>query len=317
MHALIGSTGFVGSTIAAQHDFSRQFNSRTIGDASGQRFSKVVCAAAPGSMFEANRLPEADDRRIDALIGDLARISAGQFILISTIAVFDRFDAGYDESATAFQTSLAYGRNRRRLEEFCIGHFDNVIVVRLPALFGAGLKKNFVFDIMNPMPSMLTVERLDELREHLPARLRPVLGDIYEQDERLGLMVIDRKALDESGLRTELDDAIAGHPLSSVNFTNPESCFQYYDMSRLWSDISIAEAAGLGIIHLAPEPLAAKDVYRALTGHDMPATSARVHREDMRTRHAALWGGTGPYIDTASNVLAGLRTFHGTENIRA
>lgn len=312
-HALIGVSGFVGSTIARQNSFDEIFNSKTIRGARGKHFADVVCAAAPGSMFEANRLPESDECRIGSLINDLAQLRADYFVLISTIAVLDNFDAGYDEGVDNFQQSLAYGRNRRRLEEFCITHFDNVLVVRLPALFGSGLKKNFIFDIMNPMPSMLTVERLQKLSCDLPSKLQTVLTDIYALDERLGLMVIDREALERTGLRSAFDEAIAGHALNAINFTNPETRFQYYDLSRLWSDICVARREGLEIIHLATEPVTAKDVYQALIGEKMPSTDARIHREDMRTRHADLWGRTGPYISAADEVIERLCVFYQAE----
>ncbi len=311
--ALIGESGFVGSSLAAQGDFGAAFGSGNIRDAHGRHFSDLFCAAAPGSMFEANRLPQEDERRIDALIADLARVRADRFVLISTIAVLDRFDAGYDESAGAFQQSLAYGRNRRRLEEFCVDHFDDVLVVRLPALFGPGLKKNFMFDILNPMPGMLPVDRFEDLRGSLPGRLGSLLSDLYTEDVRLGVMMIDRGALDRTGLRSAFDEAMAGHDLNAVRFTNPDSCFQYYDMSRLSADIEKTRAAGVDIIHLAPEPLAAREIYEALVGHQMPSTGARVHREDLRTRHASLWSRTGPYIASAGDVLERLHAFHRAE----
>ncbi|KAB2777319.1 hypothetical protein F9K99_19590 [Brucella anthropi] len=296
-----------------QTSFDKKFNSRTIREAHGKHFAEVVCAAAPGSMFEANRLPEEDGQRIDALIDDLSKLVAERFVLISTIAVFDSFDAGYDESASNFQRSLAYGRNRHRLEEFCATHFSDTLIVRLPALFGHGLKKNFIFDIMNPMPSMLTADRLQELRSDLPAKLGIALADIYTSDENLGLMVIDRSALDRSGLRSAFDEAVSGHPLNAVNFTNPETRFQYYDMLRLWSDICTARQDGLKIIHLSPEPVPARDVYKALVGQEMPSTNARVHKEDLRTRHGDLWGRAGPYLAGVDEVLKRLGAFYRAE----
>jgi hypothetical protein len=311
--ALIGFSGFVGSTIAEQTSFDEIFNSRTIRQAHGKRFGDVVCAAAPGSMFEANRFPEEDGRRIDALIDDLSRLIADRFVLISTIAVFDSFDAGYDENAGNFQQSLAYGRNRRRLEEFCANHFSNTLIVRLPALFGRRLKKNFIFDIMNPMPSMLTSDRLQELRSDLPSKLRIALSDIYTYDENLSLMVIDRAALERSGLRREFEGAISGHALNAISFTNPETCFQYYDMLRLWSDICTARQEGLNVIHLPPEPVAARDVYKALIGQEMPSTNARVHKEDLRTRHGDLWGRAGSYLAGSDEVLKRLGAFYRAE----
>lgn len=309
MRALIGSTGFVGSHLVRQSDFTDRFASHNISNALGRSFDCVVCAAAPGSMFEANRFPDQDRQRVDALTESLSQISARQFILISTIAVLENFDAGDDEETASFQSALAYGRNRRLLEVFCADRFDNCLVVRLPALFGTGLRKNFLFDILNPMPSMLTEPRFDELSDQLPDRLRTALTGIYRKDPDLGLFVIDRVALDGSGLRRAYDEAVTSLDLSAVQFTNPETRFQYYDMTRLWSDIGVALQASLEVIHLAPEPLLAKDVFKELTGQDMPRTEARLHHEDMRTRHAALWGRDGFYINGAADVLAQLRGF--------
>ena len=159
--ALIGHTGFVGSTLARQAVFSHRFNSANIDEAAGLRFDTVVCAAAPGSMLEANTARAADRAKIHALLDQLSRLQADRFILISSIAVLADFAGGDDEGACAFQTDLAYGRHRRELEAFVEDHFADPLIVRLPALFGRGLRKNFLFDLMNPVPSMLKADRLD------------------------------------------------------------------------------------------------------------------------------------------------------------
>ncbi len=117
---LIGNTGFVGSTLLRQTDFSHRFNSSNIdeiGDA--PEFDLAVCAAAPGSMLEANRRPEQDMGKIQALMERLETVRARRFVLISSIAVLADFAAGYDEGNAAFQTEIAYGRHRRALEVFC------------------------------------------------------------------------------------------------------------------------------------------------------------------------------------------------------
>jgi hypothetical protein len=311
--AVLGSTGFVGGTLLGQHSFAGRFNSRNIQEALGKAFDTVVCAAAPGSMFEANRFPDNDKAGIDALIDQLATIRAATFVLISSIAVLADSAGQQDERASSFETKLAYGRNRRALEVFCSERFERCLIIRLPALFGKGLRKNFLFDILNPMPSMLTKTAWVALSEALPAVLRPGLSDFYVWNEGLQLFVIDRKALSTGGQRTDYDAAVTHLGMSALNFTNPRSRFQYYDMSRLWSDIELCIKSGVGVIHLAPEPLEAGQVFAALTGRAMPENAARLHREDMRTRHARNFGREGPYIATSGEVMDQLRRFFGQE----
>ena len=303
MDAVIGNTGFVGGHLCGQHHFEARFNSRNIDEAAGRRYQTVVCAAAPGSMFEANRFPERDGERVEALIAQLGRIRAQRFVLISSIAVLDDFAGGYDETTAAFQTDLAYGRHRRQLEVFCQGNFADCLIVRLPALFGGGLKKNFLFDILNPLPTMLNEEAYQGLLQGLSPALRDALPAVYTWDSGLGMHVVDRMALENSGLRAGFDSAVIEAGLSALRFTHPDSRFQYYDIVRLWSDIGRCQEAGLEVIHLAPEPVNAGEVFRAVTQRSMPVTNARVHREDMRTRHSALWGRDDGYIEDAASVL--------------
>lgn len=301
--ALIGHTGFVGQTLLRQRKFSAGFNSANIAASAGQSFDRAVCAAAPGSMFEANRFPDRDAAGIEALCQSLSKIRAKRFVLISTIAVLAQFDGADDETTQSFQTQLAYGQNRRRLEKFCAEHFQNCLILRLPALFGAGLKKNFLFDLMNPVPSMLPLPRFDSF----VAALGPKAAEAYRLDEALGMMVLDREALQASGNRSALEADVTAAGFSAVGFTNPASQFQFYQMSRLWADMQAGLAANLPVLHLAPEPVAAADVHQALLGRKMPETAARIHREDMRTAHAALWSRSGPYIADAAEVMAALK----------
>lgn len=311
--ALIGHTGFVGQTLAGQRAFAARFNSRTIAEAAGRRFDTVFCAAAPGSMFEANRFPDRDAARMEALMESIGRIGAERFVLISSIAVLERFDGGDDETTTRLQTELAYGRNRARLEAFCAQHYPRCLVVRLPALFGPGLKKNFLFDILNPMPTMLPPARLQAFAEALPAPLAAGLSAIYREDAETGMAVVDRAALEASGKRADYDEAAGATGFSALGFTSPETRFQYYDMSALSADIDRGLDHGLPLLHLAPEPVEAGLVHQTATGRPMEPNGARIHREDMRTAHAGLWGRTGPYIADAAEVLAALARFFAQE----
>ena len=58
-NALIGFSGFVGSTLLKQASFNTLYRSTTISDIRGGHFDTVVCAAAPAQKWIANREPVA------------------------------------------------------------------------------------------------------------------------------------------------------------------------------------------------------------------------------------------------------------------
>lgn len=148
-NALIGYSGFVGSTLLRQVAFESLYRSTNIGDIAGRSFDKVVCAGAPGQKWIANREPEADRQKIDCLIANLKTLQCKTFILISTVDVFGSA-LRVDEDAPAEEAGLhAYGIHRLRLEKFVASHFSNHLIVRLAGLVGPGLRKNVIFDFLN------------------------------------------------------------------------------------------------------------------------------------------------------------------------
>jgi hypothetical protein len=314
---LIGHTGFVGGALMRQTRFDACFNRQNIADLAEQAFGTLICAAAPGSMFEANRAPERDAAQIAGLIAQLRRARADRFVLISTIAVLADFAGGDDEGTQAFQQKLAYGRHRRELEAFVEEHFAQSLIVRLPALFGPGLVKNFIFDLMNPVPSMLTPDKCAALADRLGPELGLWLAALYVPDAATGMLRLDRRALNADRRRAALEEAVMALGASAVQFHHPDTTYQYYPIDRLWQDIGIALEAGLSDLHLVAEPLRAGAIHQRLTGHAMPATGARLHAEDMRTRHADLWGASGHYQFDAEATLDRLAALFASERATA
>lgn len=148
-NALIGFSGFVGSTLLRQAPFESLYRSTNIGDINGKPFNTVVCAGAPAQKWIANREPEADLEKIEGLISHLKSMTCKTFILISTVDVF-KSPLGVDEGTPIEEAGLhAYGLNRRLLEKFVESHFPNYLIVRLPGLVGPGLRKNVIFDFLN------------------------------------------------------------------------------------------------------------------------------------------------------------------------
>lgn len=148
-NALIGYTGFVGSTLRKQAPFSHLYRSTNIEEIRGRAFDRIVCAGAPAQKWLANRDPQGDRQRIDGLIDCLRATQAKEFVLVSTVDVFQH-PQGVDESTPIAQEGLhTYGLHRRLLEEFVASHFPRYLIVRLPGLVGPGLRKNVIFDFLN------------------------------------------------------------------------------------------------------------------------------------------------------------------------
>ena len=146
---LIGFSGFVGSTLLKQARFESLYRSTNISEIEGRSFDTVVCAGAPAQKWIANREPQADREKIEALIAHLKSMNCKTFILISTVDVFKN-PIGVDEDTPIDEEGLhAYGLNRRLLEKFVESYFANYLIVRLPGLVGPGLRKNVIFDFLN------------------------------------------------------------------------------------------------------------------------------------------------------------------------
>jgi len=95
---------------------------------------------------------------------------------------------------------------------------------------------------------------------------------------------------------------------------NSRSVFQFYDIRRLWRDITIAIDNELPLVHLPTEPVSVAEVARAGFGIDFHnQTLAPRASYDVHTQYATLFGGSGAYIEAKSQELAGIASFVATE----
>lgn len=146
--ALIGYTGFVGGNIKQQHSFTDFYNSQNIADIEGKSYDLVVSAANRAEMWKINKEPEKDRAEIDEYISHIKKAKIRKLILISTVGVY-KHPINVDED-TKIETVglLPYGVNRFYLENYCRESFDTTII-RLPGLYGDGIKKNVIFDLLH------------------------------------------------------------------------------------------------------------------------------------------------------------------------
>jgi len=253
--ALIGHTGFVGGNLAAQHPFNTWFNSRNIEAIRGQRFERLVISGMPAAKWLANRDPAGDRAVLDRLWGCVSACRADTVVVVSTVDVYPAPIRVDEDSPIDPTCQQPYGRHRLMLEQLAAAHFPRVLVVRLPGLYGPGLKKNAVYDLLH-----------DNQTEKIPA----------------------------------------------------DGVFQFYHLSRLWRDIEAALAADLSLVNLATEPVSMREVAREAFGIEFDNDPGGVPpRYDVRTRHAAAFGGCGGYLETKEQVFAGLAAFVAAEREQA
>ena len=309
MNGLIGHSGFVGSNLKYNIKFDANYNSLNIDLIKGMEFDILICAAAPGSMLQANLDGEEDLRNIERLIENIKQCRAKKIILISTIGVFKDFNRGHNEGSDGFEDELAYGINRRYLEKNLMAFFEKVYVVRLPSIFGSNLKKNFLFDLLNPMPSFVKEERLQKTLDLMKGYERDFLVKCFNKGKLDGFYHLDRPTYNQFANKNKIETKLLEGQLSSIFFHSHKSSYQFYNLERLWDDICLIIQNDIELVHLAPPRLQVGEIYKLIYNHMMPETRAKVHHEDLKTNYHSLWSSSRPYIYSEEIILADIKKF--------
>lgn len=247
--ALVGATGFVGGNLLRQATFDDTFRSTDIESIMGKSYDVLVCAGVRAEKWLANKEPENDRAGIARLESCLAHVRAEHVVLISTVDVYPTPIDVDEDSPIDPALASAYGRHRYQLELWMQERFETT-VLRLPGLFGQGIKKNVIYDLLHG---------------------------------------------------------------NAVDAICPDSVFQFYNLDRIWADVMAARAADLRLVNLATEPVSVRDVARVGFDIDFQNPNAtNAVRYDMRTKHDGAYGGQNGYIESAEEVLAGIRAFVAT-----
>ena len=298
---LVGSTGFVGGNLLAKHTFAAECHSSDITAQYGTRPDLCVYAGVPAAMFLANADPEADLAVMRAARENIRQIAPKRLVLISSIAVLADSRGVYEDSPAQDTGALpAYGKNRLQLERWVREDFPDALIVRLPALYGAGIRKNFLFDLHTITPAMLRPEKYSEL-----AAKSPLVKSAYTLADN-GFYKLNGTT-DPPALRA----FFAANDFNALAFTDARSRYQFYNLGRLWSDMEAARAADVKLLHLCTPPVSAAEVYTAVTGktdwhNELPKPPFDY---DLRSRHAALLGGSGDYLCTKQQELDDITRF--------
>lgn len=302
---LVGSTGFVGGNLRRSHEFEHMCHSSDIEDFYSSEPELCVYAGVPSAMFLANSNPEADLEIMKQACENLRRINPKRLVLISSIAVY-RDSRGKDENSAMETAGLsAYGKNRLLLEQWVRQDFPDAFIVRLPALYGAGLKKNFLFDLHTITPSMLKPEIYTIL-----AGKNALVREGYSLKEN-GFYCI-REDADRKGLKA----FFMGNDYNALSFTDSRSNYQFYNLKRLWNDIRVGMNNELKLLNICTPPISAGTVYEYLTdGKKWVNELAKEPFDyDMRTIHFKIFCGTNGYICSLEEELQDIKQYMASWN---
>ena len=298
---MVGHTGFVGNNLYRYGSFELGVNSGSVREAYGTKPDLCVYAGLRAEKYLANQQPEKDWQMIEQAKENIRMIKPQKLVLISTIDVFKSPLAVYEDSAIDMDGLQPYGYNRRVLENWVRENYPEALIVRLPGLFGEGIKKNFIYDIINVIPFMLSETKMGELSSQEAA-----IEEYYEiQDNGFWKC----RNLNE-GEKNALRNILSRVNFSALRFTDSRSEFQLYPLKRLWSDIKIALENKIELLHTATEPISAGEIYKFLYGREfMNETAGVPAKYDYRTRYSGLYKRDGGYIMGKEEVLLEIQNF--------
>lgn len=300
--ALIGYTGFVGSNLALQYEFTDLYNSKNIENIAGQNYDLCICAGVKAQKWVANQQPDKDLADIQSLIDHLSQANIKRFVLISTIDVYPNPVNVDEDSVIDKSNHHPYGLNRLYLEEWVAQHYPNHLTIRLPGLFGQNIKKNFIHDIIFPIPALFNEQFFKSLKEKMTEEDYLFISGKYP---KVGINYVW-----DNTNEYEVKGCLFKYGISSLMFTDSEDVFQFYDLSELRKHISLAIKNEIRCVNFVSEPIQAKELYHYLFDKVFENRLERPKQfYNLKTKFAELMGGSSGYLHKQDEMFERIKCF--------
>ena len=285
---LVGYTGFVGSNLHKQKKFEICVNSKNVKDAYGTNPDYLYYSGIPSEMFIANREPEKDYEIIEAAIENIKKIKPKHVIIISTTAIYDTINKNEDYPIDETRLS-SYGKNRYLLEKWVEKYCKNHTILRLPAIYGTNLRKNFIFDIIYGVPTYLkedVYKKLSNQSKSINESFEPFMAGFYKIVKTANL--------------SELKNEFKRVNYDSKIFTDSRSTYQYYPLDRLNSDIEYALNNEIQKINLVTPPVISSELYYYLTGEQFKNETTK---DPIQNNIMTKWTKSGYWMNKEEELL--------------
>lgn len=298
---LVGYTGFVGSNLCKQCMFDGLFSSKNIEDAYHKNPDILVYCGIPSQKTLANISREKDKKIIEDAIKNIREINPKKIILISTVDVYDN-PIGFNEDDVFTVSQDAYGRNRMILENWVKNNVSDYLIVRLPGLYGENIKKNFIFDLINIVPTMISENKFIEL-----ACKAPSIKKFYEKNND-GFYVCKKLNKKDAEFLKQKFKKIN---FTALQFTDSRGQYQFYNLSHLWNHINIALDNKIKILNVATEPVIIADLYYYIYGTTFKniLLDKKIPKYNFKTKYDYLFGGSNGYILDKKTILKDIKKF--------
>jgi hypothetical protein len=155
MKLLIGNTGLIGTTLKDSVRFDLEYNSKNLHEITQTYINPddntLYLSCLSATKWVINQNPSSDFDNIMNIIKTLEQREYKNIILYSTIDVYSNSPKESNEDHQPSINSFNYGNNRYLFEILVKDRlkYDNLLIIRLPALFGQHIKKNIVYDLIN------------------------------------------------------------------------------------------------------------------------------------------------------------------------
>ena len=302
---LVGDTGFVGGNLNDQIKFDYSFNATNIKESYGLEPDLLYYAGVPAQKFIADTNPSQDFAVIESAINNIKLINPKKIVLISTIDIYET-PRDVTEKDKLIVNQNAYGKDRYYLEEWVRNHFDDYLIVHLPALYGKYLKKNFIYDLIHYIPKLLKDSKYEEL-----VKINPDLSKYYRKGNN---NFYECRDLNKEETK-ELKNIFKKLGFSAINFTDSRGVYQFYNLKNLGKDIDIALKNKIKVLNIATEPIKASELYYYVYGESFNnELSKEVPYYNFKTCYADLFHGKNGYILTKEEILKDIKDFVEAQN---
>ena len=242
----------------------------------------------------------------------------------SNLARQTRFDATYNSSSIdtiageEFDLLVCSGVRAEKWIANANPEQDRAGIERLMTALATVKAKQLV--LISTVDVFLTPIGVDESTPVETEKLHPYGAHRYELEQRLAAsyptLVARLPGLYGPGIKKNvIHDFLKDHETHKID---SRGVFQFYGLHRLWDDLQAAMANRLELVHLPTEPVSVAEVVRAAFGQEFRNHVVdRPARYDVRTKHAALLGGVGDYLESKTAELEGIRLFVDHERQKA